>query len=105
MICRWFYWRVNGWGFCAGSIGGISAAVLLKWTIPEATEWGQFLAICIFSFLCLVSVTFLTSPTEDLTVDAFYRKTKPPGFWGPYRARIREEEEENEGLIEVGSLK
>ena len=89
---RWLWWRVNAWG----EIAAVTAAPLasLAWqglTAKEAAlegvpgHWG-IPAVAAVTTAAWLSATLLTRPVEMERLVAFYRKTRPPGFWGPVRA-------------------
>ena len=42
------------------------------------------------SFAVWVTVTLLTAPTPMARLLAFYRRVRPPGWWGPVRAELGE---------------
>jgi len=89
LIARWIYWRVNGWGFGCGIIGGVVAAILLKFTIPHTSEWVTFLWVITLSSISLAAATFLSPPTDITILRNFYWVTRPAGFWGPITSGIR----------------
>jgi Na+/proline symporter len=82
---RWFWWRFNGWGYAVGTVCGvISAVVAMKWfsDVPVYVSFFVFLGI---SIVVSVGASLLTPPTDMATLADFYRRIRPPGFWGPVR--------------------
>jgi Na+/proline symporter len=89
LLVRWFWWRLNGWGFSIGTAVGILAALLQKSLLPAGLpEFIPFLIVCSTSLVALIVATLLTSPVEESVLDHFYRKTRPLGFWGSIRKGI-----------------
>lgn len=89
LLLRWFWWRVNAWAEITAMIAGMVLAALAT-SVPGLRElqFGAKLACTTFgSILCWLPVLFLTRPEPEATLDAFYARTRPPGAWGPVRAR------------------
>ncbi|MDF1565962.1 MAG: Na+:solute symporter [Deltaproteobacteria bacterium] len=87
-LARWLWWRVSAWSELA-ALGATLLVTLVLYLpgVPELGEAARVLVTVSFSTTIWVTVTFLTPPTDDATLDAFYRKVRPLGFWGPVRAR------------------
>ena len=79
LVMRWFWWRFNGFGFAAGTLFGMIAAVVSKLMLPDAPEYISF-AIPSFSSLigCIIG-TFSTKQTDNAVLENFYKITKPFG--------------------------
>jgi Na+/proline symporter len=95
LALRWYWGRMNGWGFAAGCVIGFlpSLCMLSKQFLPK-DAWIQKIpddyftyAILTLSLLASVIVTYLTKPVEAKYIDAFYRKVRPFGFWGGIKER------------------
>ncbi|MFP4281249.1 MAG: sodium:solute symporter family transporter [Opitutales bacterium] len=87
-ILRMLWWRLNGWGMAGSLAAGTGAAVLQRGFYPEMSEWWQFTIITAISFASCIGVTLLTRPTDEATLLAFYRKTRPFGWWKPVREQL-----------------
>src|SRR5262249_15828351 len=92
-LLRWSWWRINAWSEIAAmassfvvSIGffiaqkagvAISAPVVLLTTIAITS-------------VCWIAATYLTAPTDAVTLERFYRLVRPPGpGWRALRERAR----------------
>ncbi|MDZ7849243.1 MAG: hypothetical protein U5L96_22380 [Owenweeksia sp.] len=55
--------------------------------MPEAffRQNGDFIFTVLFTTICWLSATLLTSPTKRETLVAFYERVKPDGWWRPFR--------------------
>jgi hypothetical protein len=82
-VLRWYWWRLNGWGYAAGTLLGLAGAVVVP-LMPEAPPmYITFPAICVLSLAgCLIG-TWLTRPTDTTILISFYRTVRPFGVWGP----------------------
>ncbi len=92
-VLRWYWWRINGWGYAAGMFGGILLSLIvfppllplwerLGFTVPV---YVSFPAITGASLLASVAVTRLTRPVNRRVLVSFYNAVGPFGAWGPVR--------------------
>jgi len=84
-LVRWYWWRLNGWGFAIGTAVGMVAAVLQRMLFPTAPEYMAFIFASGTSLIGMLIGTFLTQPTDDKVLSKFYKITRPFGFWKPVR--------------------
>ena len=91
-IVKWFWWRANGASFAFGTAGGVVAAVITLLPAVKAWDsyWHSITAFGIATFMTFLGALLFPPANMDELV-AFYKKTKPFGFWGPVRARCDEE--------------
>lgn len=93
-VLRWYWWRVNGWGYAVGSISGMILS-LAQALIPAAKDlplYETFPAIAGAVCAITVVVTLLTEPTQREVLLQFYRTVQPAGFWGPIAAEVNQPE-------------
>ncbi len=90
-LARWYWWRMNGYGFASGTVAGMGAAVLQRIFLPDIPEYFAFSIASSASLLGLIIGTYLSEPTDESVLLEFYRRTRPFGFWGPVRAKIKAE--------------
>ncbi|MBN2416320.1 sodium:solute symporter [bacterium] len=88
-LIRWYWWRMNGWGFAAGTAAGMIAAVIQRLVFPQVPEYVSFLFASGISLLATIIGTYLTKPTDIDVLVAFYRTTRPFGFWKPVKERLQ----------------
>jgi len=79
-VLRWYWWRMNGWGYALGTLGGIFLAVLALF-IDGIPTYGIFPLIVSASFLLSVVGSLLTKPVEKPTLIDFYITVRPFGLW------------------------
>lgn len=83
-VLRWYWWRLNGWGYAAGTIGGIVLSLVVLF-FPDMPMYVQFPLISIGSLVACLVVSLTTAPAEGETLRAFYRTVRPFGGWRPVR--------------------
>lgn len=83
LIVRWYWWRLNGYGFAAGVAFGMLAAFAQMIFFPTVPEYIAFLLVTGSSIFGLVAVTLMTKATDENTLLNFYKRTLPFGFWKP----------------------
>ncbi len=89
-LARWYWWRLNGYGFAIGTIFGMIAAIFQRLVMPDVPEYIAFSFASGISFITMIFGTILTNPTNEKVLYNFYRETRPFGFWGQVRKQIPE---------------
>ncbi|MCA9734754.1 MAG: sodium:solute symporter [Deferribacteres bacterium] len=87
-LARWYWWRMNGYGFAAGTVAGMVAAILQRIFLPDIPEYYAFSIATLSSLVGLVIGTFASQPTDIKVLNEFYKRTRPFGFWKPVRESI-----------------
>jgi len=87
-LARWYWWRMNGYGFAAGTAAGMIAAVLQRIFLPEIPEYFAFMIATSASLLGMIIGTYAAKPTDEKVLFEFYKRTRPFGFWGPVRKKL-----------------
>lgn len=109
-VLKWHWWRLNGYGYFAGMITGITLATLAEraagLVLPGlcadfAAATNNFpLVLALFplvvalSTLAAVATSLLTPPDDAEVLKAFYRQVRPWGVWGPVHAWVAGEDPE-----------
>lgn len=93
MLLRWYWSRMNGWGFAIGMIAGMIAAIIFKALAPEGTtEYAMFAVASTSSLFGTIFGTLLTTPTDENTLIKFYNKTRPFGTWNRFKNRLTKDD-------------
>ncbi|PSQ81598.1 MAG: sodium:proline symporter [Bacteroidetes bacterium QS_1_63_11] len=87
LILRWYWWRVNAWSEMVATVAPIAltvvALVLNAFGIEVPGLQAEFpvnlYSVVGFTTIVWLAATFLTRPTDEETLDAFYRKVHPGG--------------------------
>ena len=85
-VLRWYWWRMNGWGYAAGALAGTLFSLVALF-MPDAPMFIVFPPICLGSLAASIIVTMATRPVPDNILDTFYTHVRPFGVWGPVRTR------------------
>ena len=83
-VLRWYWHRLNGWGYSMGVLGGILLSLVALF-LPDAPMYFVFPLICLFSLATSIIVSLNTRPVEKTTLTRFYTTVRPFGFWRPVR--------------------
>jgi len=85
-VLRWYWWRMNGWGYAFGTLGGILLSLAALF-FPDAPAYYTFPLICTASLIASIAVSYATKPTDNETLSAFYETVRPFGLWKPIAAK------------------
>ncbi len=116
-LIKWYWWRFNGFGYFWGMAVGIASALLIPWSQPIWQPYALTLlaaipalheafatlvtlpsALVCFPFILLLSLggcfvgTWLSKAEDMEVLKAFYKRTKPWGFWGPVLALVQKDD-------------
>ncbi|MGH7702485.1 MAG: sodium:solute symporter family transporter, partial [Gemmatimonadales bacterium] len=84
LLLRWFCWRVNAWAEIAAMLSGLGLALVSYLPMFAQLTFGERLAFTAFGAMAIwVPVMLLTAPESPETLEAFYRRIRPFGWWGP----------------------
>lgn len=94
---RWYWGRMNGWGFAAGCLAGLvpSLMMLARNFLPPTGILGSIpvsyfiYATLLVSTIACIAVTLATPRIEDEVSAAFYAKVRPFGLWKDAEAVAR----------------
>ena len=91
-VLKWYWWRLNGYGYFWGMVAGIAASMVIPLAMPNVSALNAFPLILLLSLVGCVAGALLTPPESDDVLKDFYRRVKPWGFWGPILAKVRADE-------------
>ncbi len=92
LILRWYWWRISAWSELTATV--IPILMVILWRIGVRIPGldaefpiNLFTVVSITTVIWLI-VTFVTRPTDEAVLDAFYRHVRPGGpGWGPVAER------------------
>lgn len=87
-VLKWYWWRLNGFGYFAGMISGVASALAFPLVFPEMTAINSFPFILMISTVASVAVSYISKPENDETLKKFYTTVRPWGFWGPVYEKV-----------------
>ena len=83
-VLRWYWWRLNGWGYSFGTLGGMTLSLAALF-FPEIPMYFLFPLICSFSLITSVIVSLKTENVNKECLINFYETVRPFGIWKPIR--------------------
>ena len=89
-VVKWYWWRLNGTGYAASMTVGVIAALWM--TFAKIDGLAAFPWLMLACLAVAVIGSYLTPATDMATLKAFYKQTRPWGFWGPVLTALREDE-------------
>lgn len=89
LFLRWYWPRLNGYGFAAGTAVGIVGGLFFN----SAVDWPLYYAFpatvgC--GFTATVVASLLTPKTSDTILIRFWHQINPWGFWGKYEEKAKQ---------------
>ena len=82
-VLKWHWWRFNGEGYFWGMTAGVAAAIVMKFTIPDAWMLYFFPVLFLISLLGCILGTYSAPPTDEKVLVDFYVHVRPWGWWKP----------------------
>ena len=83
---RWLWERINVYSELAAMAASLVIAPILLITVED--EWLKLLLMSSLSTAVVLIVTWLAPATEEATLDHFFKKVNPPGFWRRTATRL-----------------
>jgi Na+/proline symporter len=87
-VLRWYWWRMNGWGYAFGTLGGMMLSLVALF-YPDLPVFYVFPLICTISLLVSVVVSLATKPVDHSILVNFYTSVRPFGAWNHVRKESR----------------
>ncbi len=107
LVLRWFWERINVYSELSAVAVSLIVAPIILVTVGE--EWLRLLLMAAISSAVVLGTTLLTAPTDEATLDAFYKRVSPVGYWRRTAQRLGADPQEPvrelwRGLYMVGSV-
>lgn len=83
-VLRWYWWRLNGWGYSAGTLGGMMLSLVALF-FPGIPMYVFFPIVCSFSLLMSILVSLNTALVPKEQLIHFYVTVRPFGLWKPIK--------------------
>jgi Na+(H+)/acetate symporter ActP len=87
-VLRWYWWRLNGWGYAAGTLAGIlfSLAALF---MPDLPLYVVFPIITAASLAASIIVSWTGPAVEPEILKTFFKTVRPFGLWKPVKKQVQ----------------
>jgi Na+/proline symporter len=93
-VLKWYWWRLNGFGYFAGMISGVISALIFPLILSNLTALQCFPFILLISGIASVVTSYLTKPENQQVLESFYTTVRPWGFWKPVLKSVLEKDPE-----------
>lgn len=95
-VLRWYWARLNGWGYFAGIVTGmvlsLAQVVLENKGYLHQPVFVTFPALALSVMVVAIAVALITPPTDPATLKRFYRDVQPAGAWGDVARAVAAED-------------
>jgi len=91
-VLRWYWWRMNGWGYAMGVLAGIILAIATLF-FPGAPVYITFPIVVGASLIASIWVSLATPQVDDKTLTVFYSSVRPFGVWKRVRRKAEQAED------------
>ncbi len=98
-VLRWYWWRMNGWGYSVGTFTGIILSLIIL-LMPEAPVYYVFPSICAVSLFASIVASLATQSTDPDILTSFYKSVRPFGLWRPIAIKVELSAEESSSKSE-----
>ncbi len=89
LFLRWYWPRLNGYGFAFGTAAGMIAGIAFKAILAWPLLW-SFPGTILAAFTASVAVSLATEPTDREVLVDFWHLINPWGFWSAYARDARD---------------
>ena len=80
MILRWFWWRVNAWAEIAATVIPFAVYGYLELSGTAVAFPNNLFVIVPITTIAWMIIMFITKPTDEGKLHAFYKKVHPGGI-------------------------
>lgn len=87
-VLKWYWWRFNGSGFFWGMVGGLVPALTFRFIFPGVLDLYTFPLMLALALAGAIIGTYMSPPTEEAVLKAFYKNIRPWGFWKPIHDKV-----------------
>jgi len=91
-LLKWYWWRLNGYGYFWGMLAGVLASLFLPFLdvsyIPLPADLARFPIMFIASLIGCLAGSYLTPEQKEDELMDFYKRVRPWGFWKPVYEKI-----------------
>ncbi len=93
-VLKWYWHRLNGFGYFWGMLTGLAAALSIPTFFPNSGlgSLAGFPIILAISMVGCIAGSLMTAPEKESVLKSFYKQVRPWGFWGPIHAAVVKED-------------
>lgn len=82
LVLRWLWWRINAWGEIASIVASLVTLPAVLYLFDDGQFALRLLSMATVATLAAVAASLLIGPEDQTILVEFYRRARPPGFWG-----------------------
>ncbi|MFH1194813.1 MAG: sodium:solute symporter family protein [bacterium] len=90
-VLKWYWWRLNGYGYFWGMVAGIAASLIIPFAFPALPALNAFPYILLVSLIGCILGSYFTEPEPDEVLMRFYVKVRPWGLWKPVLQKVKQQ--------------
>mgnify|MGYP006279391495 CR=1 FL=1 len=91
LFLRWYWPRLNGYGFAAGTAVGVTTGIIVA-AFMDTPVYVDFPVIVGSGFFATIAVTLATPKTDERILVNFWHQINPWGLWKKYGEKAVDEE-------------
>ncbi len=88
LIMRWLWWRMNAWAEISAILVSLIMAPMLLVFVADTNHALRLLIMAVVSTLAALVAIRVAGPEDHHLLINFYKKVRPPGFWGPIAQEV-----------------
>ena len=88
LVLRWIWWRMNAWAEIAAMVVSAVVAPVLILSLDDTQQPLRLLLAATAATMAALVTIWIAGPENRERLTAFYRRVRPPGFWGPIAAEV-----------------
>ncbi len=87
-VLRWYWWRLNGWGYAAGTLAGILFSLIALF-MPNLPIYVVFPIIAAASLAASIIVSWTGPVVDPEVLKRFFLTVRPFGLWKPVQKQVQ----------------
>jgi len=87
-VLRWYWWRLNGWGYAVGTIVGILFSLIALF-MPDLHMYIVFPIIASASLATCIIVSWTSPAVDPEVLKNFFLTVRPFGRWKPIKTQLQ----------------
>lgn len=94
LVLRWLWWRINAWSEITCLVVSLFMAIFLINSMPgsdlETDAWRMIIMVVVTT-AAGIAAAYIAGPENQHTLNAFYLRARPAGFWKPVAEGLNED--------------
>jgi Na+/proline symporter len=105
LLLRWMWWRITALGELACIVTSSVLSPVLLWWLPDSQEALRLLVLASVATFVGIGVSLAFPARDQASLNAFYARVRPPGFWAPMARACAEREGAAPARLRSGLLR